>query len=277
MASAIRFLTFSLMADPMLRYVNAGERRYDREHVPVVKRLHWEFEAVVSGRAAPLLGDRPYAPRERTLWIFPPSVPHGWMTPRGERCAIVVMQVASAPEPLRTLAEQRGFLAVELSDAEIERMKASIAELMRENAHPTALFPLLIQRTLVDLCLIALRSEPKRLLPAVTPRARDVAESAVAWYAEHLARDPSLEEVASAVGASASHLRRIFHSAFSKSPHRVLQEVRFDRAHELMRDRRLTLETVASACGFSDASAFSRAFRAHHGHTPGRWRKELVS
>ncbi|MBA3708925.1 MAG: helix-turn-helix transcriptional regulator [Planctomycetes bacterium] len=260
----------------MLRYVNAGERRYDVNPVPVVKRLNWEFEAVVGGRMAPLFHDRPYPPRARTLWVFPPSMPHGWTNVPRERCEVAVVQVASAPEPLRSLAEARGFLAAELRDDEIARICELTAGLMRENVDPTALGGLLVQRAVADLCLIALRAEPVRHLPAVARRARDVAESAVAWYAEHLPCDPTLEEVAQAVGASASHLRRIFHQAFRRSPHAVLQSVRFDRAHELMRDRRLTLESVARSCGFSEASAFSRAYRTHHGHAPGSWRKELM-
>ncbi|MBA2480624.1 MAG: helix-turn-helix transcriptional regulator [Planctomycetes bacterium] len=260
----------------MLRYVSAGERRYDLNPIPVTRRLNWEFEAVVAGRMAPVFNSGQYQARERTLWVFPPNTAHGWINPPRERCEVAVVQVASAPEPLRSLATTRGFLAAELRDDEIARIRESTAGLMRENARPTALGGLLVQRALADLCLIALRAEPVRLLPTIARRARDVADSAIAWYAENLARDPTLADVARAVGTSTSHLRRIFHTAYGKSPHEALQRVRFERAHELMRDRRLNLEAVASACGFSDASAFSRAYRAHHGHAPGQWRRDLM-
>jgi AraC-like DNA-binding protein len=272
MALAIPWLTFSLM----LRYVNNGERRYGQKPVAVTRRLNWEFEAVLQGRMAPLLPDGAADLRTRTLWVFPPTSAHGWTGDGDRPCEITVIQVATAPDPLRALALSRGFLAVPLEPRDVEWLRATGEELTREQAAPTALGGLLTMRAVSELCLIALRNEPVRRLAGELRGARDVAASALAWYAEHLAEDPPLARVAEAVGASASHLRRLFHRALGKSPHAALQGVRFERAHDLMRDQRLTLEAVAAACGFSDASAFSRAYRQWHGHPPSRWRQELV-
>jgi AraC family transcriptional regulator len=146
---------------------------------------------------------------------------------------------------------------------------------MREQAAPTTIGHLLESRAVAELCLIALRGEPVRRLPGGARHAREIAESAVAWYIEHLERDPSQEEVAAAVGSSPAHLRRLFHAAYGKGPHQVLQAARFERAHQLMRGEALALDAVARACGFSDGSAFSRAFRRRHGQPPARWRRRL--
>jgi AraC-like DNA-binding protein len=277
MASAIPDLTFSLRGmSAMLRYVNGGERRYGLAPIPVVTRLNWEFEAVLVGRMAPTLPHGETVPLgERTLWIFPPSTAHGW-TGDGERsCEVAVIQPAEAPEPVATLARQRRWLAARLEPRDVPLIRDMTSALIREQAAPTTVGGLLEARAVSELCLIAMRSEPLKRLPGGARRARAVAEAAVAWYVEHLERDPPLDEIASAVGASSSHLRRLFHAAYSKGPHQVLQAARFARAHELMRGGGLALDAVAAACGFSDGSAFSRAFRQRHGQPPARWRERL--
>jgi AraC-like DNA-binding protein len=260
----------------MLRYVNGGERRYGSAPVPVVTRLNWEFEAVLAGRMAPTLPDGEVLPlAERTLWVFPPSTAHGWTGDGDRPCEVAVVQPAEAPEPVAALARQRRWLAARLEPRDVALIRDMTSSLIREQGAPTTIGGLLEARAVAELCLIALRSEPIRRLPGGARQARAVTDAAVAWYVEHLERDPPLDEIAAAVGASASHLRRLFHAAYGKSPHAMLQAARFARAHELMRGESLALDAVAAACGFSDGSAFSRAFRQRHGQPPARWRKRL--
>jgi AraC-like DNA-binding protein len=51
------------------------------------------------------------------------------------------------------------------------------------------------------------------------------------------------------------------------------QQVRMGRAEDLLRDQTLPLSTVAERLGYSDLSAFSRAFRDQVGLTPSAWRR----
>ncbi len=50
------------------------------------------------------------------------------------------------------------------------------------------------------------------------------------------------------------------------------REVRLGRARELLRDSRRPMAEIADDLGFSDAAAFSRAFRSWTGQTPSGWR-----
>ena len=56
--------------------------------------------------------------------------------------------------------------------------------------------------------------------------------------------------------------------AFSK----MVNEVRFEIARQLLTDRGLTMGQVAAALSFSEPSAFTRAFRRWSGWTPTAWR-----
>lgn len=52
------------------------------------------------------------------------------------------------------------------------------------------------------------------------------------------------------------------------------REVRCARAQEYLESRELSISEVAARLGFSDATAFSRAFRAWTGQTPSSWRAD---
>lgn len=81
-----------------------------------------------------------------------------------------------------------------------------------------------------------------------------------------LADDPSLESVAKRLGTSARTLRR--HLAEEGTTLRaILDDVRRTRADELLAQG-LAVKAVASELGFSEASAFSRAYKRWTGRAP---------
>ena len=52
----------------------------------------------------------------------------------------------------------------------------------------------------------------------------------------------------------------------------ITGETRFEIARQLLQDTRVPLGEIAAALGYSEASAFARAFRRWSGHTPTEWR-----
>jgi AraC-like DNA-binding protein len=53
----------------------------------------------------------------------------------------------------------------------------------------------------------------------------------------------------------------------------LIDEVRKDRACQAVADTDEAFASVAETLGFSEASAFNRAFKRWTGHTPGDWRQ----
>jgi AraC-like DNA-binding protein len=49
-------------------------------------------------------------------------------------------------------------------------------------------------------------------------------------------------------------------------------EIRFEIARQLLQDTQVSLAQIAAALGYSEASAFTRAFRRWSGQTPTAWR-----
>ena len=52
----------------------------------------------------------------------------------------------------------------------------------------------------------------------------------------------------------------------------ITNEIRFEIARQLLQDTEVPLGQIAAALGYSEASAFTRAFRRWSGHTPPAWR-----
>lgn len=86
----------------------------------------------------------------------------------------------------------------------------------------------------------------------------------------------SLDWLASRQGISARHLQRLL-AAQGTSYQDVLRQARLEAARALLQAPRtasLSITAIAHACGFSEASALSRAFKQHYGMTPGQARWE---
>ncbi|WP_130385278.1 AraC family transcriptional regulator [Kribbella sp. VKM Ac-2569] len=86
----------------------------------------------------------------------------------------------------------------------------------------------------------------------------------------------SVESLAGLVHLSRSALSARFQKALGRSPVRMLREVRMGAARDLLSDRSLPVEAVASRCGYGSIAAFSRAFAAEHGLSPQSWRANIL-
>ncbi|MBV8757073.1 MAG: AraC family transcriptional regulator ligand-binding domain-containing protein [Deltaproteobacteria bacterium] len=121
---------------------------------------------------------------------------------------------------------------------------------------------------------LALASADPITSAALEVRAREISGAPRSAFVERarqaaqavLAEDPSLESVAKRLGMSARTLRR--HLADAGTTLRaILDDVRRERADQLLA-RGLAVKAVALELGFSEASAFSRAYKRWTGRAP---------
>jgi len=100
---------------------------------------------------------------------------------------------------------------------------------------------------------------------------------AVSLMHEDCARDWSLETLARAVGMSRSVLAERFREAMNDTPLAYLRTVRLQRAMRLLAESTSTLEQIATMVGYTDAFAFSKAFKRSVGQSPGEYRRERAA
>jgi len=91
--------------------------------------------------------------------------------------------------------------------------------------------------------------------------------------AEHR-RPLTLEEVARRIATSPRQLQRALEEVGAPPFLECLTTVRMERAAKLMRETDWPVVEVAAAVGYKRHSAFTKAFRRHHGVTPSTMRQQ---
>ena len=130
-----------------------------------------------------------------------------------------------------------------------------------------------------------LRGEPSSIPESPRPRgsgAPDVVRGQLmtwkkrrltAYIDAHLSDPIRVSELAALVDLSESHFSRAFRSTFGISAHEYVTRRRIEVAQSLMLGSPEPLSAIASRCGLSDQSHFSRLFRRIAGETPCAWRR----
>jgi transcriptional regulator GlxA family with amidase domain len=83
---------------------------------------------------------------------------------------------------------------------------------------------------------------------------------------------PAISQLAAELCVSERTLSRHVRSATGKSTSSLVQAVKLRRARKLLQDSRMTVEQVALAVGYSDATALRRLMLKASGATPRRFR-----
>lgn len=109
---------------------------------------------------------------------------------------------------------------------------------------------------------------PRKADPRLDPRVA----AAVARMERRLDRPEAASDIAAAVGLSPRRLEQIFVENLGLTPAAYGLSLRLAAARRMVTDTRHPLAEVALRCGFSSASALSRAFAAKFGQAPSRLR-----
>lgn len=254
----------------MLIYLRTGERRYGEKPVIRYSRRAWEFQAVLKGKIGLTLHSGVQPLQAHRLWIFPPGHSHGWSGEKGRTADVVVFHFLSAPELLNRFLNSEGFIEIVLTRRVLHQIRQLANQIETYWKKPAPGMMICYEHALLALSLIACEAFAGKIEEVSYSQNR--VNAAIYWYAERMKLNPAFPEVASAVGVSTSHLRRLFHEVLQTSPNQVLDQLRFQRALQLMSDPAMKLETVAYLCGFGGVSIFSRAFKSKFGSSPQTWR-----
>jgi transcriptional regulator GlxA family with amidase domain len=88
----------------------------------------------------------------------------------------------------------------------------------------------------------------------------------------HLADDLSAAVLAERAGVSERHLTRLFLREVEVTPGRFVRRARTEAAAQLLTTTDLTMEAVASRCGFGTPETLRQAFQSRYGVSPSHYR-----
>jgi AraC family transcriptional regulator len=84
-----------------------------------------------------------------------------------------------------------------------------------------------------------------------------------------------IEQLAQEEGLSSRHFSRLFHACHGRTVGQFVQECFAQVARDLLDNPKLLIKQVAYQCGFSETSAFTRAFARAVGVTPTQYRNNV--
>lgn len=256
----------------MLTYLGSGWRDYFHRPVKKYPRKVWEFQAILKGTIAPVLNEGADPFGESSLWVMPPDLSHGWTSPPETPGEVVVFHFNQVPPQFSWFLSYRPYLCIALGARERGRVRDLALEAKSSVGDLTLAGRLRHARILHEICLLCLRSPVmESLLQDLSPGQKKV-EEACEWFARHLEENPRLPEVCRAVGSSPASLRRHFHRVLGVRPVDAFTAIRHREALHLL-STQVKHEEIAYRCGFSSASAFSRAFKSHLGVSPREWQE----
>lgn len=113
---------------------------------------------------------------------------------------------------------------------------------------------------------------PREQKSDLNPRQVRSLESS-AHYFRHNFRDTlSIAQVAAYHSFCPAYFSTLFRRHFRVSPRTFLQQVKVEKAMEMLTASDLTLKEISAHCGFVDAAHLTKAFKQRHRVTPGAFR-----
>ena len=94
-------------------------------------------------------------------------------------------------------------------------------------------------------------------------------------YLNRYYQSANLSNVAAHLNFSKQYICRIVKEVSGKTFNTLLMEIRLEMVKQYLYDSNLTIENIASLCGFAAASHLSRVFTEHFGMSPSEYRKAV--
>lgn len=208
-------------------------------------------------------GDNTCAPR--TVRFLPAGEPHENYFPLGCRCLHIELR-----QPILKLAAEHGHTIC--SPGELAQPSAVTlgSHLHREFRRKDDLSKLGIEAVVLQLLLGGDQSSTLRrgLIPSWLLRIREMLR-------EQEQPRLTLAELSRCVGRHRVQISRQFHHHFGCTISEYVRRVRIAQAQSLLSRRDFDLAEIALACGFSDQSHFTNAFRKLTGMPPRRYRLQI--
>lgn len=104
--------------------------------------------------------------------------------------------------------------------------------------------------------------------------AQSYVQKAIEFITSNYSYPITIEDIASYVGLSRSHLFRSFETVLGQSPKEYLTEFRMKQACYLLEHTSLSITAIANSLGFDNSLYFSKIFHKEIGTSPKIWRKK---
>ncbi|GAB2178024.1 helix-turn-helix transcriptional regulator [Dongia sp. agr-C8] len=225
---------------------------HDHPHHQVVLALEGQLEMEIGGRSGRVDGSRGA--------LVPAGMLHAFTGVGRNRFVTLDIGQTSDAAPARLLGTGQPYFAISRAVEHLLAYVESRSGALGADAEHLA--PLLAA-ALAD-------TEGEARAPEAVLRATEYMRRAYP-------RPITCADTAKVAGISTAHLHGLFKQWLGMTPGRYLGEIRLDRAKDRLAGSAEPIVEIALGVGFSEQSAFTRAFRRRFGQSPAAYRRRLQS
>ena len=109
---------------------------------------------------------------------------------------------------------------------------------------------------------------------AITSSKATVGQLTMRYVSENFTERITIKDICTAVGYSKSTVLSAFKKEFAITVNKRLNDLRLQRAKNMLENSDATINEIALACGFADQSYFSKVFSSQYGVTPTEYKKD---
>ena len=223
---------------------------HDHPHHQVVLALEGQLEMEIGGRPGRVDGSRGA--------LVPAGMRHAFTGVGRNRFVTLDIGTASSAAPGRLLSTGMPYFQITRAVEHLLAYVGTRASALGADADHVA--PL----------LAAALAEPEAEV-----RAPEAVLKAADYMRRAYPRPITCDDMAKAAGISTAHLHGLFKQWLGVTPGRYLGEIRLDRARDRLTASAEPIVEIALGVGFSEQSAFTRAFRRRFGESPAAFRRRL--
>jgi AraC-like DNA-binding protein len=257
----------------MLCYLSSLDRNYKTLPDLPVKRVNWEFYAILRGKAGrkfPKGGPTEY--RSNYLWLVKPGQCYQWVS-KPNSIRRVVFHFTHVPEILRKRLDQVDCIGRSLNANDRHHVVKLANDLMIHYLNPTELLDIAAQKVLCELTLLLLKDDKHSHLDQLKRKEHQLVRRAEDWYQTNMNKRPTIDHVAAECGLSSSQLRRYFKKVYNAPPQLIFRRLRLYEAARLLINTDWTIDRIYPEAGFNNRVDFHRTFKEEYGASPLKWRK----
>jgi AraC-like DNA-binding protein len=225
---------------------------HDHPHHQVVLALEGELEMEIGGRPGRVDASRGA--------LVPAGMLHAFIGVGRNRFVTLDIAETSAAAPARLLGAGEPYFAISRA---LEHLLAYVASRRGALGSDADHLAPLLAAALAD--------------AEAEARAPEAVLKATEYMRRAFARPITCADTAKAAGISTAHLHGLFKQWLGVTPGRYLGELRLDRAKDRLAGSAEPIVEIALSVGFSEQSAFTRAFRRRFGESPAAYRRRLDS
>ena len=246
-----------------------GETYEEHSHLRI------EINYVKRGSCILHLEDESVLFREGDIMIILSNVPH---TFEAGQSGTTLLQLEFLPEIFSMFGPHDRFGSFSVFTRENRliricnhiRMMRVIQRIINELNGRAEYFQNLVVLYYAELLLLIYRHLDEIYVPM---GANEALRHAIAFIRAHVDEDIKVSDISANIGISERYLRKLFVDSLHIAPLEYLNQLRVNRAIELMKNSELTVKEVCFQCGFSSPQQFARIFKSHVGIVPSHFKK----